>query len=133
MQSTICLVKFSNSPPLEMQCAHNNQEDFTWVAMWAKVLREMSGLTNLDNMEWFSELAREQPSKNQVSTKLTNTQNPKNIMITSYKLSTKWVDKEVIQAIYMSNASQLFIFFSPFFYSFLFFFSLAKWNENFHY
>jgi len=23
-----------------MQCAHNNQEDFTWVVMWAKRVKE---------------------------------------------------------------------------------------------
>jgi len=36
MQSAICLQRLSNSPPLNMQFTHDNQEDFVWVVTWAK-------------------------------------------------------------------------------------------------
>jgi len=36
MLSTIGFTRLSNSPPLRMQRAHDYQEDFIWVVMWAR-------------------------------------------------------------------------------------------------
>ena len=48
----------------KMQCTQEDQEDFILVVTWAKKdLREMSKQINLENVELFSQMTREQPIK----------------------------------------------------------------------
>ena len=48
--------------------------------MWAKGLKEMSRLMNLDYVKLFSQMTREQPTKQQVTMKFINNSNPNNTM-----------------------------------------------------
>jgi len=62
-----------------VQCAHDNQEDFTWVVMWAKRdLRERSSLINMGNVELFNQMNREQPTNYHAIMKFINSLNPNN-------------------------------------------------------
>jgi len=64
MQFTIGLTRISNSPPLQMKCANNNPEDFTW-----KDYEKGTGQIDLGNVELFSQIARDQSIKKQETIK----------------------------------------------------------------
>ena len=71
-------LKFSTT---KMQCAQDNQEDFTWVVMWARKVKEKEVDKRIwDNVELLSQVTREQLAKHQATMKFTNTPNPNNKM-----------------------------------------------------
>jgi len=60
MQSIICLPRLSNSPPLKMQCAQNNQEEFAWVVTWAKRVKRKEWISEFKQCGAISQVVREQ-------------------------------------------------------------------------